>query len=74
MKLEQIKKSVDEGKLVFFKNPKYRVIKDDLGQYLIKFIPNNSVIGLTDKKGFLTQDEKNFYTITFKPVIPIFNQ
>ena len=72
MKVEEIKKAVDDGKLVFWKNSSYRVIKDNLNQYLIQYTPNKHCVGLTNKKGVLNENEKNFYTITFKPVMPIF--
>mgnify|MGYP003565631681 CR=1 FL=1 len=36
MNLTEIKQAIAEGKRVFWKTPGYEVIKDDLGQYLIK--------------------------------------
>jgi len=47
MKLEEIKKAVDEGKHVKWSNKLYDVVKDNLGQYLIICNRNNYAIGLT---------------------------
>lgn len=49
MTLEDIKKAVNSGLKVHWKNPGYVVTKDSLGQYQITFIPNQSTIGLTNK-------------------------
>ena len=46
----KIKKLVDDGVQVYWANWNYEVIKDDLGQYLVKSHSNNYYIGLTDKK------------------------
>ena len=42
---------VDAGKSVHWSNEGYVVRKDRLGQYLIVFEVNGSVIGLTDRSG-----------------------
>lgn len=47
MNLEAIKLSIQNGKRVYWKNTGYQVIKDNLGQYLIKCTWNGSCIGLT---------------------------
>lgn len=49
MNLLEIKKAILEGKTVHWSNESYIVIKDDIGQYLIKCISNESCIGLTHK-------------------------
>lgn len=51
MTLEEIKSAVDAGKKVFWSNEGYEVIKDSIGQYLIRFIPNNHCIMLTWRDG-----------------------
>lgn len=49
MTLEEIKKAVDEGKTVFWSNTSYVVIphKKTPDTYLIKFLGNGHMIGLT---------------------------
>ncbi len=47
MDLQEIKAAVDAGLEVHWMNDGYRVIKDRIGQYLIEFTPNGSIIGLT---------------------------
>ena len=62
MTLEEIKAAVDAGLIVHWANTGYRVHMDDLGQYLITFLPNGSTIGLTDRSGQrLNGDEAEFF-------------
>jgi len=62
MTLEDIKAAVDSGQTVHWANTGYRVHRDDLGQYLITFLPNSSSIGLTDLSGQrLNGDEAEFF-------------
>jgi len=62
MTLDEIKAAVDAGQTVHWANTGYRVHRDDLGQYLITFLPNNSSIGLTDLCGQrLNGDEAEFF-------------
>ena len=62
MTLEDIKAAVDSGQTVHWANTGYRVHRDDLGQYLITFLPNSSSIGLTDLCGQrLNGDEAEFF-------------
>ena len=62
MTLEEIKAAVDAGQSVHWANTGYRVHRDDLGQYLITFLPNSSSIGLTDRSGQrLNGDEAEFF-------------
>lgn len=64
MKLNEIKAAVDAGKTVCWSNSGYRVIKDSKGQYLIKCLMNNSMIGLTWMDGVtLNGEEKDFYVL-----------
>ena len=51
MTLEEIKAAVDAGNRVHWINSGYLVTRDDLGQYLITFTRNGSVIGLTSRDG-----------------------
>jgi hypothetical protein len=60
MNLKQIKKSLSEGKKVFWSNENYQVILDLItNEYLIKCIPNNHIIGLTHKNGRTLNGEEN---------------
>ena len=51
MTIEQIKGAVDLGLSVKWANDGYDVIKDSLGQYLIKYRPTGHCIGLTNAAG-----------------------
>lgn len=51
MNLEQIKAAIEAGKKVFWSNEGYEVIKDSIGQYLIRCIWNDHCIGLTWRDG-----------------------
>lgn len=67
MTLDEIKKAVDEGKIVHWGNEAYKVIKDDVGQYLIKCTLNNDLIGLTWRDGVtLNGKEEEFFTKTWE--------
>jgi hypothetical protein len=62
MRLEQIKAAIEAGKKVFWKNNGYEVIKDSIGQYLIKCV-NGSCIGLTWTDGkTMNGNEEDFYS------------
>jgi len=64
MNLQEIKSSLKNNQRVFWKNTSYEVIKDNIGQYLIKCHSNNTFIGLTwrDNKT-LNGKENDFFTI-----------
>tara|TARA_R100000781_G_scaffold113020_1_gene80846 strand:+ start:305 stop:511 length:207 start_codon:yes stop_codon:yes gene_type:complete len=65
MKATEIKKAIEQGNKVFWKNTAYEVIKDSIGQYLIKCHLNNYCIGLTHKDNkTLNGDEKDFFIQT----------
>lgn len=60
----KIKKLVDDGVQVYWANDAYTVIKDNAGQYLVKYHPGNAAIGLADKHGkILNTNQKYFYCI-----------
>ena len=64
MNLSEIKKAVDQGRAVCWGNPNYRVIKDSLGQYLIKCGVSGHCIGLTHRDGTtMNGDPDDFYTL-----------
>jgi hypothetical protein len=46
MRIEQIKKSVDAGLKVFWKNEGYRVIKGKYDRYFIEYTANGHVVYL----------------------------
>jgi hypothetical protein len=51
MTVQEIKRAVDAGKPVVWASPSYAVIRDRIGQYLIKCVHNGSCIGLTHADG-----------------------
>ena len=51
MTLDEIKTALSQGKRVFHQNANYEVIRDNLGQYLIKCRLNDYCIGLTWQDG-----------------------
>ena len=59
MNIKEIKKAVDEGQKVCWSNPAYDVIKDDIGQYLIKCNLNGHCIGLHGLKGTKYENQLN---------------
>jgi hypothetical protein len=64
MTIQEIKEAVDAGKDVHWSNSAYKVIKDNLGQYFIMFIPNRHCIGLTNVAGDkLNGKEEDFFIV-----------
>ena len=62
MKLEEIKKAVDDGRIVHHQSDAYVVIKDRIGQYVIKCTFNDYCIGLTWQNGTtMNGNEDEFY-------------
>ncbi len=62
MTLEQIKQAISEGKKVHWSSGLYEVVKDNIGQYLIKCSSNDHCIGLTWADGqTLNGKEKDFF-------------
>lgn len=51
MSLTEIKAAIEAGKTVHWANEGYIVIKDKIGQLLIKCSSNGSCIGLTHRDG-----------------------
>jgi Tfp pilus assembly protein PilX len=61
MNVHEIKQAVDSGKKVYWSNLGYQVIKDSIGQYLIKHICGHC-IGLTWQDGTtLNGKEEEFF-------------
>jgi len=64
MKLEEIKKAVDEGKSVKWASNLYDVVKDNIGQYLIICSDNQYTIGLTWKDNITLNGKPSEFYIT----------
>lgn len=63
MTLDEIKTALEAGNRVFWVHNGYEVVKDELGQYLIKY-ETGHCIGLTHQDGVtLNGKEKEFFTI-----------
>lgn len=60
MKLEEIKRAVDAGVTIHWKNEGYRVICDDHGQYLVCH-DSGSCVGLVDVHGDLVCSEGDYF-------------
>ena len=62
MNLQEIKTSVEAGETVYWANTSYRVIKDNVEQWLIKCDINDHCIGLTHRDGVtMNGEEKDFF-------------
>ena len=61
MSLDDIKTAIYNGYTVYWKNRGYEVIKDKIGQYLIKCTANTYCVGLTRSDGTLIEDPKHFF-------------
>lgn len=63
MTIQEIKEAVDSGRKVHWSNDGYTVIKDSIGQYLIKHY-SGDCIGLTNQAGDkLNGAESEFYVL-----------
>ena len=63
MTIAEIKEAVENGKKVIWIHSSYKVIKDNIGQFLIKH-DSGDCIGLTNKAGDkLNGDESEFFVI-----------
>ncbi len=63
MTIQDIKDAIEEGREVYWANISYRVIKDSIGQYLIKH-DSGDCIGLTNQAGdTLNGDETEFFIL-----------
>lgn len=56
---QEIKDAVDAGKTVYAGSGIYLVIKDKIGQYLIKCTANGSCVGLTGQEGTKYENRLN---------------
>lgn len=63
MTIDEIKKAIDAGQKVYWCNRGYQVIKDSIGQFLIKFIPNGHCIGLTGQDGVTLNGEPDEFFV-----------
>ncbi len=63
MTLNEIKAAVEKGFEVFWRIPEYKIVKDELGQWLIVCTLNNSVIGLTWSDGVTLNGEPDDFHI-----------
>jgi hypothetical protein len=62
MNLAEIKANVESGHTVHWASQSYRVIKDNIGQWLIKCDMNGSCIGLTWRDGVtMNGSEEQFF-------------
>lgn len=64
MTVNEIKAAVDAGKQVFWSNLNYRVIKDQIGEYLIHSKCNDHYIGLTWRDGTTLNGREDEFFIT----------
>jgi hypothetical protein len=63
--LEEIKASVESGQTVHWASQAYRIIKDDVGQWLIQCDINGHCIGLTWRDGVtMNGKESQFFVGT----------
>ena len=53
MKYKDVIKAINKGLSVYWSNTNYKIIKDDIGQYLIHSQSNNHYIGFTDTEYYL---------------------
>jgi hypothetical protein len=65
MNLEQIKKAVQDGQIVYADSTAYIVILSKFGEYMIKCTLNGRCIGLdwTDDNGNIRLNASKFFTI-----------
>lgn len=66
MNINEIKHAIKNGKNVYWSNTAYKVIKDNIGQYLIHCTINGHCIGLHGLKGteyenILNGKEEDFF-------------
>jgi len=61
LSLSDIETAIYNGYRVHWKNDNYLVLKDRVGQYLIKCLSNSHCVGLTRTDGSLVEDPKDFY-------------
>jgi len=64
--LEEIKASVESGQTVHWASQAYRIIKDDVGQWLIQCDINGYCIGLTWRDGVTMNGEEEQFFVAAK--------
>jgi hypothetical protein len=66
MNVTEIKEAVESGKTVCWSNDGYVVIKDEKGQWLLKFIPSDHCVGLTWRDEVTLNGKENFISNRIK--------
>ena len=66
MTLEEIKAAVEAGHVVHWHNSAYKVVKDSLGQWMVKCTDNGNCIGLTHRDGVTMNGEPEEFFMVFK--------
>ena len=61
LSLSDIETAIYNGYTVYWKNRGYEVIKDKIGQYLIKCTANSYCVGLTRRDGTLIEKPQDFF-------------
>lgn len=61
MSFSDIEMAIYNGYTVHWKNYNYQVVKDKIGQYLLKCLSNSHCVGLTTTDGKLVEDPKDFF-------------
>ena len=61
MSFSDIEMAIYNGYTVNWKNSNYQVVKDKIGQYLLKCLSNSYCVGLTRTDGTLVEDPKDFF-------------
>ena len=56
--IKDVKTAVDNNRPVFWQHEGYIVFKDSIGQYLVKCLSNDSIVGLHE-----SHDSNKYYTI-----------
>ena len=63
MKAKNIRKQVELGNTVHWKNSNYQVIKDNIGQWLLHSKCNDWYFGIFDKNGQLDKNDTGYYVV-----------
>ena len=66
MTLEEIKAAVEAGHVVHWHNSAYKVVKDNLGQWMVKCTDNGHCIGLTFSDGVTLNGKPEEFFMVFK--------
>jgi len=68
MTLNEIKMVVEAGGIVCHQNHGYQVIKDCVGQWLIKYVHSDYCIGLTHRDGVTMNGKEEDFFIAMCPM------